>query len=136
MGVEMATATKAKKGNQVSDLRNDDSAQTASKQLAIARWETDDGAGLGGLQNDTDLQAEMPIPDLTNAELVQMRIRIIALENLVIALLSDATHAQRQTASDIMGMIVPQSGAHPHPLTLHAAAQMERLLGRAEHFAL
>lgn len=136
MGVAIVTATKDEKGNRVSVLRNDDSAHTASKRLAIARWETDGGAGHGGSQRDTVLSEEVPIPDLTNAELVQMRIRIIALENIVIALLSSATLAQRQAASDIMGLIVPQSGAHPHPLTLHAATQMERLLGRAEHFAL
>ena len=59
-------------------------------QMALSRWDTEGGAGPSGPQEGStsgDVQAE--VPRLTNVELVQLRIRVIALENLVIALLAE-----------------------------------------------
>jgi hypothetical protein len=69
---------------------------------------------------------------LTNAELVQLRSRVIALENLVIALLAD----------DLIGSLTllakwqpsPRPGFTHHPLTIRAAAHMIDLVERAGHF--
>jgi hypothetical protein len=80
--------------------------------------------------------AETPyeIPQLTNAELVQLRIRVIALENLVIALLAEASERQVSVAREMATYILPKPGFTPHPLTVQAAARMIDLVERAGHF--
>ena len=79
-------------------------------------------------------EAQSAIPELTNAEIVQLRIRVIALENLVIALLADASERQLDLAREMAAYISPRPGFTHHPLTVHAAAQMIDLVERASHF--
>ena len=71
---------------------------------------------------------------LANAELVQLQIRVISLENLVVALLAQGSVEQLQLARDMAVFISPRAGFTPHPLTIHAAAQMVHFVERAEHF--
>lgn len=65
---------------------------------------------------------------LTNAELVQLRIRVIALENLVIALLAGAPGQQLALAREMATYISPRTGFTPHPVTLRAADEMLSLI--------
>ena len=69
--------------------------------------------------------------NLTNAELVQLQVRVIALENLVIALLTGAPdqtlHIARALATDIS----PRDTRTPHALTIHAAELMVHMVERA-----
>lgn len=60
--------------------------------------------------------------------------RVIALENLVIALLAATVDAELGLARGMAIHISPRPGSTPHPLTLDAAAQMIHLVERAEHF--
>ena len=55
---------------------------------------------------------------------------MIALENLVIALLSQASPQQLDLAREMATYISPRPGFTPHPLTIHAAAQMVHLVDR------
>ena len=71
------------------------------------------------------------VPQLTNAELVQLQIRVIALEHLVMVLLSEASDRQRAMVLELATAISPRPGFTPHRLTIHAAAQMIHLSGRA-----
>lgn len=75
-----------------------------------------------------------PEPMLTLAEQTQLHVRVIALENLVIALLASATEHQLECAREMAAYISPRAGATPHPLTIHAAAEMVSLVERALHF--
>jgi len=68
------------------------------------------------------------------AELVQLRIRVIALENLVIALLAQSTKSQRDLALGMAAYISPRPGFTNHRSTIHAATQMIHLVDRADHF--
>jgi hypothetical protein len=79
---------------------------------------------------------EQPTEDtpLTNAELVQLRIRVIALENLVIALLAEAPDRQLTLARDMATYISPRAGFTPHPITLRAADEMLSLVDRADRY--
>ena len=70
----------------------------------------------------------------TAAEQANLHTRVIALENLVIALLADATDAQLARARDMAQFISPRAGFTQHPLTLQAAADMNHLVDRAEYF--
>lgn len=70
-------------------------------------------------------------PALTDAEVVQLRIRVIALEHLVIALLTHAPEGARDRARRLARYIEPRSGFTRHRTTLHAADQMTHLVDRA-----
>ena len=71
---------------------------------------------------------------LTNAELVQLRIRVIALENLIIALLAEAPDRQLTLARGLATYISPRAGSTPHPITLRAADEMLSLVDRADRY--
>ena len=72
--------------------------------------------------------------DSSPTEMAQLRIRIIALENLLIALLAQAPESQLLLAREMASYISPRAGHTPHPLTLRAADEMRSLLDRAAHF--
>jgi hypothetical protein len=71
---------------------------------------------------------------MTSAQRAHMHMRVIALENLVITLLADATDEQRARARAMGVHISPRAGFTAHALTLEAAAEMNHLVDRAEHF--
>jgi hypothetical protein len=77
---------------------------------------------------------ERDVAELTNAELVQLRIRVIALENVMITLLAAASDRQLDLVREMAATISPRPGSTQHPLTLHAANQMNHLVDRAGHF--
>lgn len=102
---------------------------------ALSRWDSEGGAGPCGKQSSLTQTAEgWDVPDLSNADLVQLRIRVIALENVIIALLANAPEAQLQTVRDMAASILPRAGHTQHPLTIHAATQMIHLIDRSQHF--
>ena len=74
------------------------------------------------------------VPPLTNTELVQLRVRVIALENLMISLLAEASDRQLELVREMASYISPRPGFTHHPLTTHAAAHMNNLVDRARHF--
>lgn len=82
----------------------------------------------------TTIDSAVASPDLGNAELVQLHIRVIALENLLISLLATATDQQLVLAREMATYISPRPGFTQHPLTTRAAAEMVHLLERASHF--
>lgn len=73
-------------------------------------------------------------PQLSNAELVQLRIRVIALENIAISLLSQADAACSGKVREMAAYISPRAGSTHHPITLQAAAQMESLVERSAQY--
>jgi hypothetical protein len=96
------------------------------RRRALSRWENEGGA----LPSETPAE----VPELTNAELVHLRIRVIALENLVIALLAEGPDRQLEVARALATYISPRAGFTPHPLTIRAAHQMTDMVDRAVHF--
>ena len=103
--------------------------------MALSRWDNEGGAGpCGPQEGQISAQAQSEVPELTNAELVQLRVRVIALENLVISLLTEAPDRQLDLAREMAAFISPRPGFTHHPLTIHAAAQMIDLVDRAGHF--
>ena len=69
-------------------------------QAALSRWDNEGGAGLRGPQKaQISAEAQSGVPELTNAESVQLRVRVIALENLVISLLAEAPDRQLDLAA-------------------------------------
>ena len=105
------------------------------RQNALSRWDNEGGAGFDGPQEGSTADGGTDdASPITNAELVQLRVRVIALENLVITLLVEAPDRQLTLAREMAAYISPRPGATEHPLTLRAAAQMVNLVERADHF--
>jgi hypothetical protein len=79
-------------------------------------------------------KAQVPVPEMSNADLVALRVRVIALENLLISLLATASNQQLELAREMAGYISPRPGFTHHPLTIHAAAHMIDLVERSSRF--
>jgi hypothetical protein len=105
------------------------------RHRALSRWDNEGGATLGGSQEGLRSGAvQSEIPPLSNAELVQLRIRVIALENLVISLLAQSPDRQLDLVRELAAYISPRPGFTSHALTIRAAAEMIHLVERAAHF--
>ena len=107
------------------------------RQRALQRWNNEGGAGPGGRPFSVSIEAALAsAPPLGNAELVQLQIRVIALENVAIALLARATPAQIELVRDMAAYISPRPGFTPHLLTVGAAGEMLSLVDRSSPFRL
>jgi hypothetical protein len=106
------------------------------RRAALSRWNNEGGAGPGGRISADSFAARTPtdISPLTNAELVQLQIRVIALERIVIAMLGQSTNGQLDLVRDMAAYIYPRAGRTRHRLTIGAAARMIRLVEEAAAF--
>ncbi|MHC9510584.1 hypothetical protein [Kangiella sp. M94] len=93
----------------------------------LSRWDNEGGAAY---QDGESVE----IPEMTNAELVHLRIRVIALENIIIALLAEGSERQLEIVREMANYISPQEDSTQHPLTSQAANLMTAMANRAEHF--
>lgn len=84
-----------------------------TRRRALSRWENE-----GGAIPPPDSPAHQGAPDLTNTEIVHLRIRLIALENVLIAVLAQGSEKQLQVARQMAGYICPRPGFTCHPLTI------------------
>lgn len=99
------------------------------RQRALSRWENE-----GGTDEPAALAVRAAAPVMTNTELVHLHIRVIALENILLAVLAEGPKRQIQVAHDMADMISPGQGATSHPLTIQAAKHITDLIGRAKHY--
>jgi len=98
-------------------------------EAALSRWENEGGASA---QREPALQAQ--VPQSINTELEHLRMRLIAMENLMLAMLAQAPDRQLELSCEMAAFISPRPGFTRHPRTVGAAAQMTHLLLRARHF--
>ncbi|MEO7056979.1 MAG: hypothetical protein ABI143_09250 [Caldimonas sp.] len=117
----------------MSDAKTESSDRARLLAKAVSRWDNEGGAGEGGRVHEAASPLETEAPLLTNAELVQLQVRVIALENLVTVLLSQAPEHQLELARDMAAYISPRPGFTPHRLTIHAAARMINLVDSVAH---
>ena len=105
------------------------------RHRALSRWDNEGGATLCAHEESISSDAaRSEVPPLSDAELVQLRVRVIALENLVISLLAQSSDQQLDLVREMATYISPRPGFTPHPLTIRAAAEMIHLVERAGHF--
>ncbi len=76
-------------------------------------------------------ESRLQTPLLTDAELVQLQVRTIALESVVVALLAESTPEQLARVRAMAAHILPRTGHTAHWLTTHAATAVGMLLDRA-----
>lgn len=116
------------------DKKPDTSEALLLRAKALSRWENEGGAEAGGHQQGSISEDQPAIREFTKNELAHMLTRLIALENLVISLLSDASEQQLERVRQMAAFISPRSGATPHPLTIRAAVHMIDMVNRSNHF--
>ena len=110
----------------MADRKSDFSELVRLREQAFSRWDNEGGAGAGGREHPAST-GTADAPPLSNAELVQLQIRVIALENLMKALLADSSDGQLALIREIAAYISPRPGYTLHRLTIHAASRMVRL---------
>ena len=102
------------------------------RQQALSRWDNEGGASLSDTFKTDDKQSSAP--EMSNVELVALRVRLIALEKLLISLLATASDQQLDLAREMADYISPRPGFTDHPLTVHAATHMIDLIERSSRF--
>ena len=112
-----------------SDNRSDPGRAKTFKR-AVLRLENE--GGNTGDQNPDTLRATI-VGKVGDAEAVNIRVRLIALENIVVALLASGTRDSPELVRDMAQYISPRSDATPHRLTTEAARNMLAIVKRAEH---
>ncbi len=98
----------------------------SQRKKALSRWENEGGSIL--------CAANTVVPELSNTELMHLRTRVIALENVVIALLTECSARRLDHVREMATYISPRPGFTEHPLTIHAADHIIQLVERAGHF--
>ena len=112
----------------------DEPSMADMRRKALSRWDNEGGAERHDPAHAAPPAAHANVPPLTNAELVQLRIRVIALENLLIMVLAEGSDRQREKAREMADYIAPRPGHTHHPLTLQAGSHMIDLVDRAVHY--
>jgi hypothetical protein len=116
----------------MADQSTDSTDDSTLRRRALSRWDNEGGAASAG--SDSDAAAGASILESTNVELVALRVRVIALENMMLALLACASDQQLDLAREIAAYIAPRPGFTQHPLTLRGGAHMIDLIERSAHF--
>lgn len=98
-------------------------AEFGQSQTALSRWDDEGGACPEAVHVDA--------PETMNGAVEQLRIRVIALEHLITALLAEGSDHQLEVARGLAEAIAPEDGANQHPLTIMAATQMAETVRRA-----
>ena len=110
-------------------IESDDrkAARTSAHDGAIGRWENEGGdtAGLHPHERGS------VIGEIGDVEDGNLRVRLIALENIVVALLAGAPDSQSTLAREMATYISPRPGMTPHRLTIEAARNMIAVVERA-----
>jgi hypothetical protein len=114
---------------------SDPSLDVPQRERALRRWDNEGGAGPCGPQMSPLSGVDrILMPEMAEAELGALHVRVIALENLVIALLASRSDQQLELARLMDPHISPRFGFTNHPLTTHAAAHITNLIERALRF--
>lgn len=108
-----------------------DAARAEMHRRAIGRWENEGGSEIGWSDPPG---ASTVAGEIGDAEEANIRVRLIALENLVVALLAGAPDDKSDLAREMASYISPRPGATPHRLTVEAARNMLAIVARADQY--
>lgn len=115
----------------VGDNDEFDAARAEIHLRAIGRWENEGGSVAGWTHPK---QTATVAGEIGDAESGNIRVRLIALENLVVALLAEAPESQSELVREMARYISPRPGMTPHRLTIEAARNMLAMVERAAHY--
>lgn len=118
----------------MAEINQENSSNSEQRADALSSWDNEGGAGprisqegIGSKKEQSDL------PPLTELEIMHFRVRVIALENLVVAVLAHSSAQVLTTGREMTNYISPRPGATHHRLTTDAAAHMLDLIERSEN---
>ena len=119
----------------MSDDSSDPLREALQRQRALSSWDNEGGAETDGPQTALHAGEEEPaFPKMADVESAVLPVRVIALENLVIALLAAASAQKLEVARKMASYIAPRPGFILHPLTVHAAGHITDFIERAARF--
>lgn len=118
----------------MSEHGSDPLGEALQRQRALSRWDGEGGAVPSDLLGPGAIEKKSHLPKMGEAEIQALHVRVIALENLVIALLSATPDRRLELAREMASYISPRPGFSRHPLTIHAASHMLDLVERAARF--
>ena len=101
----------------------------------IGRWENEGGSvrtwhrEIPAEENPATVAGE-----IGDAEAANIRVRLIAIENIIVALLASAPDDRLELIREMADFISPRPGMTPHRLTIEAARNMLAIVERAEHY--
>jgi hypothetical protein len=100
----------------------------------IGRWENEGGA-VTSWEHEAQPEFERAtvVGEIGDAEAVNIRVRLIAIENIIVALLANAPDDRLELIKEMAEFISPRPGMTPHRLTTEAARNMLTIVERAEH---
>lgn len=101
----------------------------------IGRWENE-GGSVRAWHREMYFQ-ENPatvVGEVGDAEAANIRVRLIALENIIVALLANGAEDRLELIREMAEFISPRPGMTPHRLTIEAARNMLAIIERAEHY--
>ena len=90
--------------------------------------------GSGGLRQTR--QSETVAGAIGDAEDGNIHVRLIALENVIVAILASAPENVSELVREMAAYISPRPGATPHRLSVEAARNMLALVERAGHYKI
>lgn len=101
----------------------------------IGRWENE-GGGVTSWEHEAQPESERAtvVGEIGDAEAVNIRVRLIAIENIIVALLAHGPDDRLELIKEMAEFISPRPGMTPHRLTTEAARNMLALVERAEHY--
>jgi hypothetical protein len=113
------------------------SSATSQCQTELSRWDNEGGAGLADQLRSLEFDDEARPSSLhTEMDFFHLRVRVIALENLLIALLTKSSDQQINFAREMASHISPRPGFTQHQLTIRAASHIIDLVKRSNHVRL
>jgi len=99
-------------------------------EAALSRWESEGGARSQRMPSGQTQQAALA--QSMNTQLEHLGVRTIAMENLLITMLAQATEQHLELCREVAAFISARPGFAQHPGTIDAADQMVHLLRRAQ----
>lgn len=101
----------------------------------IGRWENEGGSVRVWHRNvPVEEKSATVAGEIGDAETTNARVRLIAIENIIVALLANAPDDRLELIREMADYISPRPGMTPHRLTIEAARNMLAVVERAEHY--
>lgn len=101
----------------------------------IGRWENEGGAPSTWQHDEPEQENYATVAgEIGDAQAGNIRVRLIAIENILVALLAEASDDRLELIREMAEFISPRPGMTPHRLTLEAARNMRAIIERAEQY--
>jgi len=106
--------------------------ETDTSYEALASWENEGGANNHRMMDRPNNDPELARASFKDEELIRLQTHVIALENLVTALLATAPKNVFASVCCLADLVSPEPGNSPYRFDNNASMQMVHIIRRAE----